>query len=76
MSKCKECISEKVCRYNDGINLYCKDDYECPHFKNKDCFTEGVRCKECIYSEQVGNVLYCNCFNRNVSEDDFCSQGG
>lgn len=32
MSKCNECLSEKVCRYNDGINLYCKDDYRCPHF--------------------------------------------
>lgn len=32
MSKCINCLSEKVCRYNDGINLYCKNDYVCPHY--------------------------------------------
>lgn len=35
MAECKKCVSEKVCRYNDGHNLYCKEDYECPNFKNK-----------------------------------------
>ena len=34
MSKCSNCLSEKVCRYNDGHNLYCKDTYDCPHFKD------------------------------------------
>lgn len=34
MSKCRNCLSEEICRYNDGHNLYCKDDYVCPHFKN------------------------------------------
>ena len=32
MSKCTNCLSEKVCRNNDGHNLYCKDDYVCPHY--------------------------------------------
>lgn len=40
MARCEQCLSEKVCRYNDGINLYCKKDYECPHFKNKADFVE------------------------------------
>ena len=35
MAECKKCVSEKVCRYNDGHNLYCKEDYDCPNFKNK-----------------------------------------
>jgi hypothetical protein len=35
MATCKNCLKEDVCRYNDGHNLYCKEDYECPHFKNK-----------------------------------------
>lgn len=35
MSKCIDCLSEKVCRYNDGINLYCKNDYVCPHFTDR-----------------------------------------
>lgn len=34
MSKCRNCLSEEICRYNDGHNLYCKEDYVCPHFKN------------------------------------------
>lgn len=35
MSKCSNCLSEKVCRYNDGHNLYCKNDYVCPHFTDR-----------------------------------------
>lgn len=35
MSKCIDCLSEKVCRYNDGHNLYCKNDYVCPHFTDR-----------------------------------------
>ena len=31
MSKCNQCLCEKVCRYNDGNNLYCKEGYKCPH---------------------------------------------
>ena len=34
MSKCKQCVSEQVCRFNDGHNLYCKENYECPHYKS------------------------------------------
>lgn len=36
---------------------------------------EVCRCKDCGYSEKM-NSLYCNYFNKNVDEDDFCSQGG
>lgn len=36
MGNCKNCISEKVCRYNDGHNLYCKEDYVCPHYSTAD----------------------------------------
>ncbi len=35
MSKCSDCLSEEICRYNDGHNLYCKDEYVCPHFKDR-----------------------------------------
>lgn len=24
MSNCKECVCEQVCKYNDGVNLWCK----------------------------------------------------
>ena len=30
MSNCKECIKSDVCKYNDGVNLWCKGD--CPKF--------------------------------------------
>lgn len=83
MSKCKECVSEKVCRYNDGINLYCKEDYECPHFKNKADFVEVVYCKECSWSTertkdnelfqyQCRNTVACGKPRRAC---DFCSYG-
>ena len=32
MECCKACIHEDVCKYNDGVNKWCKG--ECPHFKN------------------------------------------
>ena len=76
MSNCKKCLSEQVCRYNDGINLYCKENYECPHHKTADV-VEVVRCKDCEH--YCAN--YCtrdikgrtNMFYMNV--DDFCSYG-
>ncbi len=37
---------------------------------------EVVRCKDCYNSERIDSVLYCNHFNKNVDEDDYCSQGG
>ncbi len=36
---------------------------------------EVIRCKECCNSTQCDEVLYCTYFNKNVEEDDFCSQG-
>lgn len=35
MSDCKECLSEKVCKYNDGHNLYCSEGYACPLLKSR-----------------------------------------
>ncbi len=52
MATCKECIKEDVCRYNDGHNLYCKEDYECPHFKTKADVVEVVRCGQCKHCKQ------------------------
>lgn len=74
MSKCKECLSEQVCRYNDGINLYCKDDYECPHYKTADV-VEVVRCKECIYNE-IGSCTHSQKYDEdNYRADYFCADG-
>ena len=30
---CKGCVSETVCKYNDGVNEWCKGN--CPQFKSK-----------------------------------------
>lgn len=38
MTNCKECIREIVCKYNDGVNEYCKGN--CPHFKDRTQFLE------------------------------------
>lgn len=38
MASCKECIRKIVCKYNDGVNEYCKGN--CPHFKDRNRFTE------------------------------------
>lgn len=38
MASCKDCICEKVCRYNDGVNEYCKGN--CPYFKDRSKFIE------------------------------------
>lgn len=35
MSKCTNCLSEKVCRYKDRHNLKCKNDYVCPYFTDR-----------------------------------------
>lgn len=35
---------------------------------------EVVRCKDCGNSKWCDRVLYCSYFNKNVNEDDFCSQ--
>lgn len=32
MKHCKTCIHQHVCKYNDGVNEWCKG--KCPHFKH------------------------------------------
>lgn len=37
---------------------------------------EVVRCKDCNNSAEVAcGVMYCCYFNKNVEEDDYCSNG-
>nr|DAK83707.1 MAG TPA: hypothetical protein [Caudoviricetes sp.] len=53
MSKCTDCLSEKVCRYNDEHNLYylyCKNDYVCPYFTDRSEWVH-LPCN-------VGDILY------------------
>lgn len=35
---CKNCFCEKVCKYNDGVNEYCKVDNLCPYIISKDVY--------------------------------------
>ena len=35
-----------------------------------------TRCKDCHDAEDLDGTLYCWYFNKNVYEDDFCSNGG
>lgn len=74
MATCKNCLSEKVCRYNDGVNLYCKEDYECPHFKSTADVVEVVRCREC----DVPHNKWLGCPNLNgmiPPPDFYCAKG-
>lgn len=48
MASCKDCLCEIVCKYNDGVNEYCKGN--CPHFKDRTRFVE-LLCK-------VGDTVY------------------
>lgn len=38
---CSNCFSEDVCKYNDGVNLYCKGF--CPHFTPKSDYIKRKR---------------------------------
>lgn len=73
---CKDCIRYIGCFEWSGGNI--ENDYanECPHFKNKANFQEVTRCKDCYNVEDLDGTLYCWYFNKNVYEDDFCSNGG
>lgn len=57
MASCKECIREIVCKYNDGVNEYCKGN--CPHFKDHTRFVE-LPCK-------FGDIVYEMVLNRDKS---------
>lgn len=48
MTNCKDCTHRDVCRYNDGVNKWCKGD--CPHFKDCNQVVE-FPCK-------VGDTVY------------------
>lgn len=78
MAECKKCLSEKVCRYNDGINLYCKEDYECPHFTPTADVVEVVRCKDCKhFGRDMGHGKHdCKKYEMPYClENDYCSYG-
>ena len=60
MSTCSNCLSEQVCRYNDGHNLYCKNDYICPHFPARSKWV-NLPCK-------VGDKLYEITSRKTISE--------
>ena len=76
MATCKDCLCETLCRFNDGFNLYCKEDYECPHFKNKADYVPVVRCIDCKH------LMFSDCYGECskgymgiVSPNDYCSYG-
>ena len=55
MAECKKCVCESVCRFNDGHNLYCKEDYECPHF------CQSIKCIDCVFFAKSDTVGYGVC---------------
>ena len=79
MANCRQCICEQVCRFNDGHNLYCKEDYKCPHYKSIDDTLEVVRCKDCLYNfkSDIDGYFVCSAMtNPNyVPLNHFCGYG-
>ena len=73
MGKCEECLHIDVCDKLRPIEYFLKNTCSC--FQNKADVVEVVRCKDCSYSADIDGVLYCDYFNKNVNEDDYCSNG-
>ena len=64
MSKCKDCLKILSCKYNDGHNPYCKDDYKCPHFLDKEIIEKQIPKKPTphkvdVEKIKIGNVNWC-----------------
>ena len=45
MANCKDCLSENVCKYNDGVNEWCKGN--CPRFQSKFLTCILPHCENC-----------------------------
>lgn len=68
MSKCTNCLSEKVCRYNDEHKLYylyCKNDYVCPYFTDR---SEWVHLP-CKLGEQEIKIETCKEFVKKLKRE-------
>ena len=84
MATCKDCLCETLCRFNDGFNLYCKEDYECPHFKNKSDFQEVKHgkwddniigfCNVCLECGAI--VDRCSAIKNNSGKLNYCPNCG
>jgi hypothetical protein len=89
MAKCKNCISENVCKYKDetvSLGITVKETiHDCKDFKNKADFVEVVRCKDCKhrYSYEVFDrdrqenyeCRGCHILHEDFGENGFCSYG-
>ena len=53
MSTCKNCLKILVCKYNDGHNLFCKEDYKCPHFLDISTLEKQIPKKPKILTYQL-----------------------
>lgn len=75
MATCIDCIHQYCCKYDRFFGI---DDVEnkCNYFKPTADVVEIVRCKDCNNCEMLEDVYYCNYFNRNVDEGDYCSNWG
>ncbi len=74
---CKDCICYEKCKSNRlDFAESAEPTHICQYFKNKADFEKVTRCKDCYNVEDLDGTLYCWYFNKNVYEDDFCSNGG
>ena len=80
MSKCENCIHDKVCLHQANIQTdtyaYMGVNYDtenCTHYKDKSLFVEVVRCKDCFWWL---NNEFCQCHNRTVYNGWFYCDSG
>lgn len=81
MSACKNCLKILVCKYNDGHNLYCKEDYKCPHFLDKSIIEKQIPKKPNIHGyregREVNTISYtCPICNKHIGRENFCKHCG
>lgn len=85
MSTCKNCLKILVCKYNDGHNLFCKENYKCPHFLDISILEKQIPKKVELYTND-GNFKWenypCPCckemlgLNVNKRHVKFCPNCG
>jgi hypothetical protein len=78
---CKDCLKILVCKYNDGHNLYCKDEYKCPHFLDISALEKQIPKKPNVIgfeqNKLISSVHYsCSACDRLLSRYKYCPDCG
>ena len=64
----------KQCMWERDTAIEQLKSYGVGFAENADVVKLYCRCEKCHNSEEIGDFLYCNYFNKNVDRDGFCSE--